>query len=70
MALVVRETMVAGPDAADDRAVVVFALVGATDCVCADARAAAAKKMMARDSFFKRVLDLGERRTDESSQSS
>ena len=29
--------------------------------VCADARAATAKKPMARDSFFTMVLDLGEK---------
>jgi hypothetical protein len=50
MARVVRETVVADVDA--------VVVAGTVVCVCADAKTAA--KMMARDSFFTRVLDLGE----------
>jgi hypothetical protein len=50
MARVVRETVVADVDAVVD--------AGTAVCVCADAKTAANR--MARDSFFKAVLDLGE----------
>lgn len=51
MAVVVRETVVAGAVVAEDAAVVAG--------VCADTMAAA-QKMKARDRFFTRVPDLGE----------
>ena len=38
----------------------VAVVLGTVPCVCADARAAAAKITMARDTFFTRVLNLGE----------
>jgi len=45
-------------DTVGAEAVAVVVDVGAA--VCADANAAAAKRAMARDTFFTRVLDLGE----------
>jgi len=38
-------------------------VLGTVPCVCADAKTVAAKMTMARDTFFTRVLNLGEIKT-------
>jgi hypothetical protein len=56
----VRETVAVGATAVAEAVGAVVAVAGVAFCVCAQTNAAATKKTTARDTFFTRVLDLGE----------